>query len=422
MSRAPTGSPPPPPLAEFETLGRFAPPRVHDGFSQTNLRRRLAEYTLRSVSPAAHVVLRLDGAEQPSWVPLFLGARPPRKIGLGFHRHTGSPETWEFVPPPSALAFTPGGSGVIMTLDFDPTSLDPWRHADRGVQETCLVRISLRECYVPRSIRQEQGARSETLPTAAPGELFTPGEFVEFVRTTGIVPFQVALLAYTSETRYRYEIDLVHNVLLKDPRAGKMPLSSFEPRPVRLLHGLDRTVARGDLPLLPRRILETLFESQGLNVVEAATIFGVSPDLAEGSLRTLVARGYATWDPGGETYRVLPFAVLSEEEARQQMAEEVHAGGPETQAPERGSPPAPAPDEGPPLATPSPPAAPSPLRPEGEEGGAPGPVGTGEPPASNCPLCGGLLPDPDSLRLICPSCERKVGTPAEGGRESPEDP
>lgn len=309
-------------MAEFEGLARFAPKDVHDSFSQRNLHRVLFQFSQRTPPHLAR--LRWDADGQPVASLAQLLARPtfPASTRVTVLDPVKEPGPWEFSMPTAGMVFDPGGAGKIVTVPFNPHSLAPWDVTDPGREESCVIRFACRESFVPRSIRQQNAARDGDPPRPPPFELFTPKELAHFVQTTGVVPLQVALLAYTSKTRYRYEVDLIKNMILRDPRAGQLTLEDFVPRSARLAHGLDRFVARGELPLLPRRVLETLFESKGLEVNDIAVSLDVAPELAQAALETLVARKFAEHDSRTGGYLPLPQVFLTRAEVERERADE----------------------------------------------------------------------------------------------------
>jgi hypothetical protein len=399
-------SPPGLPLDEFAALGRFAPPGRHDAYSQQLLRRRLSEFAIRSRRAAATLALWANGEPLECWASLFQIPGLPADLLITFEGVDPDPELWEFVVPPAGLAFDAEGSGTFLGRTFDAKVLDPWARSGEVREEACLVRFALRECYIPRSLQREFDEGSAADPDL-PSELFSPRRLWEFVRQEGIVPFQLALLVYTAGTRYRYELDLIHGILLPDPRGGKIPLDMIEARSPRLLHGLDRITARTELPLLARRIFEVLFELKGLTETEACVVLGAAPHLARGSLQTLVTHGYVSWDPHEQMYRALPFSVLTEEEARREMEET--AKGP--RPPEEPSVRETLESSGDPVeiaenshdgsvSTDGPP--------EDSAGGTPA---TDSPVETTCPLCGRRTLERYGA-VVCPDCEEKTREPA----------
>lgn len=310
------------PLTDFEALSAFSPKEVHDGFSQKNFRRSLYEYAQRSPAYIARIRWNADGKPVHSLAALLRQENPPEKMIILFYEPKQDPQAWEFTTPMAFVAFDAQGGGRALTFRYDAHSTTPWDPHDTGTEEPCVVRLSFRESYIPRSIRQETEANQGRPPTPPPFELFSIAEMQRFVHATGVVPFRVALHLYTSRTRLRYELDLTHNMVLPDPRSGRFSIEDRVERSSRICHGLDRYVARGALPLLPRRVLELLFESRGLSTPDVSVILGVAPELAKASLESLVGRQLAALDTRSQTFLPLPQVFLTRAEAEREQRDE----------------------------------------------------------------------------------------------------
>lgn len=416
---------------DLSSLASFAPTDTHDSFSQKNLRRVMMEAQQKHPRNIASILWEYDGEPEPALSALLKKSPLTGKIGIAFQHPAMDREAWEFTTPAGAIACDPKGAGRIVTFAFDPHSTTPWNTEDKGTLELCVVRFSLSEAFVPMSIRQEQQRIHGNPPPQPPFDLFSPLDLARFVRAHGVVPLRVKLLAYTTKLRYAYDIDLVHNALVKDIRAGGLPISERVLRSTRLYHGLDRFVARKELPPVPNTILEMLFETSGLNPVDISVLLHISKDLATASLDTLTARQKAVWNKAKRVYLPLPEAFLTEKEAKQEHLEERLRKEDARRAP--------TPDSGPPA---PPPTGPDPTLPERSPEPVPKERGTAEgapPPSSRvpipkpvsppdisdirgsvgkllefldehplCPLCGKPM-SLDSRELICEACLREVG-------------
>ena len=389
------GRPPPPkppssplPLSDFETLASFAPREVHDGFSQKNFRKSLFDYAQRTPSHIARIRWTADGHPVRSFAHILAQKGPPERMQVIVYEPRPDPQVWEFTTPTAFVDFDSQGSGRVVTFRYDPRSVSPWDPHDPGTEESCVVRLSARESYIPRSIQQETETNEGRPPPPPPFELFSIVDFTRFVQSTGVVPFRIALHLYTSRTRLRYELDLLHNLLLADPRAGRFSLEDRVERSSRICHGLDRFVARGGLPLLPRRVLELLFESRGLSVQDVAVILSVSPELARASLESLVGRQFAALDARTQVFIPLPqvFLTRAEAEREQRDEEERRRRGPKAET----------------------------LRASVQE------LLNEVEAKAGCPLCGGPM-TPGSSELLCDDCMAAVeqDLPSEEGPSDP---
>ena len=279
------------PLSELDGLARkFAGDR-HDVFSERSLARAYEEFLSRRRSPLASFVLTLGDREYPNFYALLADPEtPPAAIELRLDPTPSDGPGWEYLRPFERIVAHPDGTAEIHPLVPGPP--------ERGI-----VRLLLREHYLPRSRSEEDraaagGARVEI------GEFF--GDFaggLAICRGQSLLPFAVAVLVYLPEERVRYELDLVRSTLLTDPRAGRLPLARRVRRTSRVAWAADRAIGRGDLPLLSARCLEVLVESGGLTAVELTHIFGGVRELVDSALQGLVARQWVTFDQRMGIYR-----------------------------------------------------------------------------------------------------------------------
>jgi hypothetical protein len=394
---------------EFIALASHAPPSIHDSFSQKNLRQTLMAADQRRLPYLANVRWECDGRQMPSLVSFICRDPPPAKVGIIFQQPVMERSAWEFTTPAAAITLDSRGAGRIVTFHFDPHSLTPWDLSDPGTVEPGVVRMALKEAFVPRSIKQEQDARKGNPPTQPPFDLFSPMELSRFIRTYGVVPFTLGVMIYTAKARYVYDIDLLHDTLLQDPRSGHFPLEDRTPRSSRLAHGLDRFVARHEIPPNLCKILEVLFESKGLDPSDVAEMLRIPENTAQSSLETLAGRQLAVWDKKTRLYLPLPHAFLTENEARQERREEekrLAEAAAQAAAPK---PPEEAPE-------PLPQVQPPPPRPASKSKDV-----TSDLKKSidnllemvethpTCPMCGREM-DPSSKELVCSDCLKEVSS------------
>lgn len=284
-------APTPVPLAELDTLARRFGGERHDAFSERVLARAYEEFLSRRRTPLAPFVLTADGKEYPNFFALLV--EPETAISSFEIRLEAPPDpgfAWEFLQPFERIVFHADGSADLHPLVPGP--------ADRSI-----ARILLREHYLPRSRADMDRAASGGQRVELAGLFGTMDQGIAACRHQGLLPFCVAVHLYFSAERVPYELDLVRNTLLADPRAGRLAASRRVHRTSRLSWGLDRTVARGDLSLLAARSLEVVVESHGMTAVELAHIFGGGRELVDSALQGLVARQLVTFDHRTGIYR-----------------------------------------------------------------------------------------------------------------------
>lgn len=284
-------APPPVPLSELDELARRFAGERHDPFSERALGRAYEEFLSRQRPAIAPFVVSADGKEYPSLFALLAG--PETSFATFEIRLDPVPTdglSWEFLHAFERIVLRADGSADLHPLVPGP----PTR---------AIARVLLREHYLPRSRADTDPAAPGGPRVELPGLFGTMDQRIAACRHQGLVPFCVAVLLYLSAERVPYELDLVRNVLLTDPRAGRLAASRRVRRTSRVSWGVDRIAARGDLPLLASRALEVVVESPGLTSVELAHIFGGGRELVDSALQGLVARQLVSFDHRTQIYR-----------------------------------------------------------------------------------------------------------------------
>ena len=279
------------PLSELDTLARRLVGERHDAYSERALARGYEEYLARRRTALAPFNVVADGKEYPNLYAVL--ADPNATFATGELRLEPPPPPgagWEFLLPFERIEFHEDGSA-----DLHPIALGPSTRA--------IARILVREHYLPRSKAEEERGAAGGARVQLAGTVVTLAAGLATCRQQALLPFSVAILLYLPEERLRYELDLLRDTVLSDPRAGRFPVVRRVRRTARTSWGVDRVLARGDLPLLASRCLEVLVESSGLTSVELAYIFGGVRELVESALQGLVARGLVTFDRRTGIYR-----------------------------------------------------------------------------------------------------------------------
>jgi hypothetical protein len=279
------------PLPELDRLARgLAGPR-HDPFSERALARAYEEYLARRRTPLGPFRLQADGRDFATFYDLVADPHAGAdsiEVRLDPPPDPGS--AWEFLRPFERIVFDADGGALVHPLGpGSPT---------RGI-----ARFLLREHYLPRTQVEEDRAAGGGARVALPTQLRSWKAGVEACRSRGLLPFSVAVLLYYPEERIAYDLDLVRSLALGDLRAGRLAVSRRVHRSSRLSWKVDRTVGRGDMPLLAARCLFVLVESNGLTAVEMSHVFGGVHELVDSALQGLAARGLATYDRRTGTYR-----------------------------------------------------------------------------------------------------------------------
>jgi hypothetical protein len=339
---------------ELEAVARLGGTERHDAASQLSLERSVEEYLPRRRAPLSAFTLEVDGTSYATGISALLSPNAPfNSAKLTLRDPPREEEAWEYLHPFRELTLTEEGAAELTGGPKGP---------ERG-----MARVLLREQFVPLS-----GGR--TAGSIRPG-LFTLPEFARFVRTTGTVPFSIALAVYFANERIRYDLDLLDDLLLPDLRAGRLRRAARVRRSARFAHSVDLLVARGELSLPSARALEAIVESHGLTPVELSPMFSGVRELGSSALYALVSRRLVTLDRRTGVYRPRLEAFLS-------SSDRLRGAGD------------------------------SPLRPLSDpqlRSSVAELLAAAESRAS-CPLCGDPLP-PRHRALLCDNCARKVDGP-----------
>ncbi len=280
-------------------LEQFAAALANERFgpeARRGLPQAHEQYAARRRLPLVPFALWIDGRDFPS----FYAALAERKVqGASGEIRLGGPvgrgPSWEFLFPFRRLVLREDGTGDLIP-------------AEGGASRRAVVRWLLRE-HVRLAGGPSQAPDGAPL-TPLPETFGTLLELVALCRSVPLVPLGLALLVYLPEERARYELDLVHNQLLADPRVGRLAVARRVARTARFSWGLDRQVGRGRTSLLAARCLELLAETHGLTAVELATIFGCSRELIDTGVEGLTGRGLVTLDRRTARYHVALEAFL----------------------------------------------------------------------------------------------------------------
>jgi hypothetical protein len=294
---------PPVPLESLQEFALRTAGARHDEFSQRALARALQEYLQRRGEAVGRFEVRVDGQPYPSVFAAMLDPGVPFDTGeLRLVEPPADANAWEWLDPFERVVFGPDGAAEVHLAG-----------GDRPPQRA-IARLLLRDHYVPRP---KEGAAG-TGAAAATGDLSTQLDplplAVRFVRTSGVIPFSAVLVLYFSDHRGRLVLDLLDDLVLKDARAGHLPLDKRVHRSARVAHAVDRFIALNSLPVASARALEVLVETHGLTPLEVAPMVGGVKEYGASALQGLTARGLATFDRRTGVYRPRFDAFLSAED------------------------------------------------------------------------------------------------------------
>jgi hypothetical protein len=286
------------PLAELDKLARGLARERHDAFSERALGRAYEEYLARRRASLGPFRLRADGRDFATFYDLVADPTAGAEtIELRLDPPPTARSNWDFLRPFERIAFDAEGAALVHPVGSgEPTRV--------------IARFLLREHYLPRTQAEEDRAAGGGARVALPTQLRSWKAGVEACRSRGLLPFSVAVLVYFPDERISYELDLARSLALTDLRAGRLAVTRWAHRSSRFSWRVDRSVGRGDMPLLVSRCLLVLVESNGLTAVEMSHVFGGVHELVDSALQGLAARGLATYDRRNGTYRARMEAFL----------------------------------------------------------------------------------------------------------------
>ncbi len=283
---------PPSTLDDLQAYAAAVGSSQHDEYSQKALARSVAEYAPRRREAIGTFSITVDGRAYPSILAALADLSTTfDTVELTLADPPRDPRAWEWITPFERLEFAADGSAEIVPI------------ARRGPSRRAIVRVLLREHYIPRLAAEYDAPRPGPTGGGPKMALDPIGLAARFARSNRVLPFCIAILLYTADERYRLEFDLIDNALQKDPRAGRLGLERRVRRSSRISFAIDGYVARGELPITISRALEILVETHGLTALEMGHILGGVLEMGSSALQGLTARGLATYDKRTGVYR-----------------------------------------------------------------------------------------------------------------------
>ena len=182
------------------------------------LARGFDTYRARAYRRLAGLRLSIDGRELPTLYAAILEGLPgTRPVELTAVDPPAPGPAWEYLRPFRRIELLPDGTAEL--------------HPPSGPPQHAIARVLLRESSLREGEAWTELLGHATFPSA-----------LEYLRTSGTVPFGLALLLYFSEERVRFEIDLTDDALLKDPRAGRLPPARRHRTRSRTAWAIDRLI------------------------------------------------------------------------------------------------------------------------------------------------------------------------------------
>lgn len=275
-------------LAFIET---FSPAQEVDMHARKTLESILFSYANREKIVLANAKYIVDGQNYDSFMDILFEISDFNLFQIYFVKPRKE-ENWEYDVPTIEMKIGKGGVGTItLAAPFNPYSLKRWEHLE-PVEEEAMFRFYYLDFFYPESIRSQslRGDMERKYPFTL--ELFLLEDFLKFAKKFGVLPLMLRICVYTKHFRFTYDIEILTDCWLANFRAGKFPVSARVLRHPKQYYYLDRALASSFLPENPKKVLETVFETEGVTVYDIANAYGLSERMAEGSLEVCLKYGF----------------------------------------------------------------------------------------------------------------------------------
>lgn len=276
-------------LEKMKNLLNLSVESEFDEYAEKNLRKRIYKLKNTNIDYLSDLEYFINGKRYESIIDAFYEVEQIEKIKMKF-LNPNLEGSWNFSKPVKELK-EKEGRGVCETFEYDPTSLDKWSRAKHSDMEKVMVRAFIEDFYVPVSIKtKSKYHRAEEIPRQYDPHLKIFQELWKDIRS-GIYPFVIRLCLYTKSERYPLLLDTISDKLRPHPLGAATKVKRVERDPLEYMK-FDRFYAWVDLPLLPKRILELLFETQKMTVFDVADCLNLDKKVAENNLDSLSTKDF----------------------------------------------------------------------------------------------------------------------------------
>ncbi|MFW6047770.1 MAG: hypothetical protein ACOC87_00545 [Candidatus Natronoplasma sp.] len=276
-------------LGKMKDLLKLSVRSEFDEYAQKNLRNRLYKLKNSDIGFLSDLEYFINGKKYSSLIEAFYEVEEIEKIKIRF-LNPNLDGDWNFSKPVKELK-EKEGKGICETFEYDPTSLDKWSQAKRSNMEKVMVRAFIEDFYVPVSIKTiSEYHHAEEMPRQYDPHLKKFKDIWKDVRN-GVLPFVIRLCLYTKNERYPLLLDTVYDKLRPHLLGSITRVKKVDREPLEY-RDFDKVYAWLDLPLLTKRILELLFETQEMTVFDVADCLNMDKKVAENNLNSLQTKGF----------------------------------------------------------------------------------------------------------------------------------
>ena len=267
----------------------FAPSSMVDGYAKKQLKNSIRKYKSSTEVKLADVEFKFDGYKYQSLLDALYDLKRWDEMEVHI-LHPNTKERWEYDTPTKVIKITGHGRGGLMLFPINPFALNQWNPKQKPAFESSMFRGYLSHFFSPESIKARSKKYDEK-PLIPPKTLCTLIELWEDIRKKGIVPFQLALCAYTKSRRYVYQLDVLDNALLRDFRDGKIPIANRLFRHPLDYYHLDNLLSTQELPDLAKKVLAVFFDLEEANAADIEIGLGITERMAWDNISALAKRG-----------------------------------------------------------------------------------------------------------------------------------
>ncbi len=278
-------------LEKIKKILQLSPEREVDNYALKNLKNRLYKWKNAEVEYLSNLEYFINGKKFDSLIDAFYEIEELDKLKIKFLEPNLEGD-WHFSKPTKELKEM-SGKGVCETFDYDPSSLDKWAQAKRSNLEKVMIRGFMSDFFVPISINKKSEYHyAEEMPRQYDPHLTKLSDLWKDVRD-GVIPFVMRFCLYTKKERYNLLIDPINDKLKPHPLGDVTRIKKVDRDPVDYLM-FDKVFAWVELPILLKKILELLFETQEMSVFDIADCLNMDKNVAENNLESLEHRDFVT--------------------------------------------------------------------------------------------------------------------------------
>jgi hypothetical protein len=280
------------PLKFCQAIMKFAPREEVDFHAEKQLKRAFYEYKQAPKKALASSTYLVNEKEYDSLLEALAEEEAIETGGFRF-LNPNMDENWDYNVPTKTIALLGKGMGWVEHFDYDSFALNKWDRNQQIRKDKVMLRAFPTRFYYPQSIKTKS-----IDPHAGEKRLFIPKlvtleELWSDIRRTGLVPFEFRVCAYTKNSRFAYDVNLLDNQILKDFRGGQVPPRNRAERTSVDYMNFDMMLASTDMKELVKKVFINLFEVNEATAFDISHTMGITDTMAKNGLDAVVSRNLA---------------------------------------------------------------------------------------------------------------------------------